>query len=416
MGRKRKVQQSISDGEDEDENDAAPAPVLKRTRGATAKQAQPIAAVARSNRTSRTDTSSMPTKAPVKGRSSKSQRKAEEVAEEMETPKAVKTSAARTSRARGAITATAPRRNSTMSVEVPRRDKKRAVAKVADEEESHGDMENDRKSYWLMKAEPESRIEKGKDVKFSIDDLEARQEPEGWDGVRNMGARNNMRSMKKGDLAFFYHSNCKVPGIAGIMEIVREHSVDESALDPEHPYYDPKSEAENPKWSLVHVEFRQKFPALIKLKELQRFAKPGGVLENLQTLRQTRLSVSRVSKKEWDFILCLVDPPEDDSEAAIVDTSTAASKLDTEIVTHANKESNELEEDEAVDAGPGTETNKSSNGVLSHTNGNAKEQDDDVNTGEPGSKDTTVHLSDLSVPAQTPSQAEQASAASDEPI
>lgn len=202
----------------------------------------------------------------------------------------------------------------------------------------------------------------------------------------------------------------------------------ESALDPEHPYYDPKSEAENPKWSLVHVEFRQKFPALVKLKELQRFAKPGGVLENLQTLRQTRLSVSRVSKKEWDFILCLADPPEDDSEAAVVDTSTAASKLDSEIVTHANEESNELDEaindlpthtngdskkqDETVDEGPGTEANKSGNGVLSHTNGD-KGQDDDVNTGELGSEDTTVHLSDLSVPAQTPSQAEPAPAASD---
>ena len=65
-------------------------------------------------------------------------------------------------------------------------------------------------SYWLLKAEPESRIEKGKDVKFSIDDLAACKEPAGWDGVRNYAARNNLRAMKKGDLAFFYHSNCKV--------------------------------------------------------------------------------------------------------------------------------------------------------------------------------------------------------------
>ena len=80
-------------------------------------------------------------------------------------------------------------------------------------------------SYWLMKAEPESRLEKGIDVKFSIDDL-ARVNMEGWDGVRNAVARNNMRQMMLGDLAFFYHSNCKKPGIAGIMEIVKEHSVD----------------------------------------------------------------------------------------------------------------------------------------------------------------------------------------------
>ena len=128
-----------------------------------------------------------------------------------------------------------------------------------------------------------------------------------------------MRLMMKGDMAFFYHSNCKVPGIVGTMEIVREHSVDgetttpsdgqdleqetksrsESAFDPEHPYFDEKSSRETPKWCLLHVKFAQKFPAIIKLKELQRFAKDGGVLEDMQMLRQTRLSVSRVTKKEW---------------------------------------------------------------------------------------------------------------------
>lgn len=80
--------------------------------------------------------------------------------------------------------------------------------------------------YWLMKAEPNSRIVRGVDVKFSIDDLAAKAKPEAWDGVRNYGARNNMRLMRAGDLAFFYHSSCEVPGIAGIMEIVGEHTVD----------------------------------------------------------------------------------------------------------------------------------------------------------------------------------------------
>jgi len=77
-----------------------------------------------------------------------------------------------------------------------------------------------------MKAEPESRIEKGHDIKFSIDDLASKTEPEPWDGIRNYAARNNLRSMKKGDLAFFYHSSCKVPAIVGLMEIVQEHSPD----------------------------------------------------------------------------------------------------------------------------------------------------------------------------------------------
>ena len=186
--------------------------------------------------------------------------------------------------------------------------------------------------YWLMKAEPDSRIEKGHDVKFSIDDLAARTEPEGWDGklktswtlsqitaqrdilimhtgVRNPAARNNMRAMRKGDLAFFYHSNCTVPGIAGVMRIVQEHSVDESAFDPEHPYYDPKSDREKPKWELVHVEFVKKFGKLVKLRELKSFSKSGGALENMQTIKLSRLSVSAVTPQEWRFILDLAGEP-----------------------------------------------------------------------------------------------------------
>ncbi|RMZ78120.1 hypothetical protein DV738_g3979, partial [Chaetothyriales sp. CBS 135597] len=157
--------------------------------------------------------------------------------------------------------------------------------------------------YWLMKAEPESRIEKGVDVKFSIDDLKAKTEPEGWDGVRNPVARNNMRAMRKGDLAFFYHSNCKTPGIVGVMRIVEEHQVDESAFDPAHPYYDPKSTRDKPKWELVKVEFVKKFDTIVDLKQLKSFAGPGGALENMQTLKQSRLSVSGVQPHEWRFIL-----------------------------------------------------------------------------------------------------------------
>ncbi|KAL8800762.1 MAG: hypothetical protein Q9182_004926 [Xanthomendoza sp. 2 TL-2023] len=166
---------------------------------------------------------------------------------------------------------------------------------------------SDGPSYWLMKAEPESRLEKGMEVKFSIDDLMNADEPEAWDGIRNPVARNNMRAMMKGDQVFFYHSNCRPPGIVGTMEIVAEHSVDESAFDEEHPYFDPKSTRENPKWCVVHVEFRSKFSEMVTLKELQRYAKPGGVLENMQMLKLPRLSVSQVSEKEWKFIHILAD-------------------------------------------------------------------------------------------------------------
>ena len=128
--------------------------------------------------------------------------------------------------------------------------------------------------------------------------------------------------MKKGDLAFFYHSSCKVPAIVGVMEIVQEHTPDRmvpsllhfpqplanttnpvSAHDPEAPYHDPSSKPEDPKWSLVHVEFRQKLETPITLKDLRAFqAEKGNPLENMQMLKLTRLSVSKVSTEEWAFL------------------------------------------------------------------------------------------------------------------
>ncbi|KAI0454615.1 PUA-like domain-containing protein [Xylaria acuta] len=160
--------------------------------------------------------------------------------------------------------------------------------------------------YWLMKAEPESRFENGIDVRFSIDDLASRTDPEPWDGIRAYAARNNLRSMKKGELAFFYHSNCKEPGLVGTMEIVQEHSPDLSAHDPKAPYYDPSSKPEDPKWSVVHVKFRSKFAQPIGLKELREMGKPGQPLESMQMLKQSRLSVSRVSSSEWEYLIDLV--------------------------------------------------------------------------------------------------------------
>ncbi|KAI0878271.1 PUA-like domain-containing protein [Hypoxylon argillaceum] len=162
------------------------------------------------------------------------------------------------------------------------------------------------KWYWLMKAEPVSRFENGIDVKFSIDDLAAKKDPEPWDGIRAYAARNNLRSMKKGELAFFYHSNCKEPGLVGTMEIVQEHSPDLSAHDPKAPYYDPSSKPEDPKWSVVHVKFRSKFARPVGLKELREMGQPGQPLENMQMLKQSRLSVSRVSPSEWEYLMDLV--------------------------------------------------------------------------------------------------------------
>ncbi|KAK0610173.1 PUA-like domain-containing protein [Bombardia bombarda] len=162
-----------------------------------------------------------------------------------------------------------------------------------------------------MKAEPETRLENGVDVRFSIDDLRAKTEPEPWDGIRAYPARNNLRAMKKGDLAFFYHSNCKEPGIVGTMEVVREHTPDLSAHDPSAPYYDAKSKPDDPKWSVVHVEFRRKFAVPIYLKELRAMGDAAGKpLANMQMLKQSRLSVSRVSAAEWEYLMGVVEEKE----------------------------------------------------------------------------------------------------------
>ena len=83
-------------------------------------------------------------------------------------------------------------------------------------------------AYWLMKSEP--------DV-FGIDDLaKSPGKTTHWDGVRNFQARNFMRDdMRRGDLAFFYHSSCDEPGVAGIVKIVKEGYPDHTAFDARRP-------------------------------------------------------------------------------------------------------------------------------------------------------------------------------------
>ena len=149
--------------------------------------------------------------------------------------------------------------------------------------------------FWLMKSEP---------GEFSIDDL--RQRPKGterWDGVRNYQVRNMMRDgMKKGDLVFFYHSSCEVPGIVGIARIAREAYPDPTAFDPEHVHFDPKSKPDNPAWLMVDVKFVRKLKRTIELKEL----KDRHELDGFSLIRKgNRLSVNPVTQSQWDFILSL---------------------------------------------------------------------------------------------------------------
>ena len=151
-------------------------------------------------------------------------------------------------------------------------------------------------NYWLMKSEPGT---------FGIDDLaKAKNRTTGWDGVRNYQARNFMREMKKGDLAFFYHSSCDVPGIAGLVKIVKEAYPDRSAFDAKDDHYDAQSDPENPRWYAVDVQLEKKFPRVITLEELR--SHQNGKLKNLIVLKRgNRLSITPVTKSEFDFIASL---------------------------------------------------------------------------------------------------------------
>jgi predicted RNA-binding protein with PUA-like domain len=153
-------------------------------------------------------------------------------------------------------------------------------------------------NYWLMKSEP--------DV-YGIDHLAA--EPNGtdhWDGVRNYQARNMMRDqIRKGDLVFFYHSNCKEPGIVGLMQVAREGYPDHTAFDPEEQYYDPKSDPDNPRWFMVDVKYIRHLKRNISLRELKSYAEDE-VLRDFPLLRKgNRLSIMPVTKAQWQFILSL---------------------------------------------------------------------------------------------------------------
>jgi predicted RNA-binding protein with PUA-like domain len=146
-----------------------------------------------------------------------------------------------------------------------------------------------------MKSEPDA---------YSIDDLK-QDKVEHWDGVRNYQARNMMRDeMKKGDLAFFYHSNCKEPGIVGIMQIAREGYPDHTAFDPECKYHDPKSDPDNPRWIMVDVRYQRHLKRAITLQELKAYT--DNALEGFPLLRRgNRLSIMPVTEAQWEFILSL---------------------------------------------------------------------------------------------------------------
>lgn len=149
--------------------------------------------------------------------------------------------------------------------------------------------------YWLMKSEP---------AVYSIDDLK-RDRNELWDGVRNYQARNFLKSMTVGDTAFFYHSNTKPPGIAGLMKISEERVVDPTQFDQTSKYYDVKSTPENPRWHTVTVTYLETFDHYISLNELKDNFAP----DELQVVKRgNRLSVMPITETVANRILALAKP------------------------------------------------------------------------------------------------------------
>lgn len=136
-------------------------------------------------------------------------------------------------------------------------------------------------NYWLVKSEPDA---------FSwSEQVENGVEP--WTGVRNHAAKNNLRAMRTGDRAFFYHSN-EGREIVGIVEVVRE------------AYPDPTAESGN--WVAVDVKAIAPMPNPVTLAAM----KSDPALEGMALIRQSRLSVSPVSPAHWRHICQLGGLPD----------------------------------------------------------------------------------------------------------
>jgi len=152
-------------------------------------------------------------------------------------------------------------------------------------------------AYWLLKSEP--------DV-YGIDHLaRAPKRTTAWEGVRNYQVRNYLRDdFRKGDQGFFYHSSCAVPGIAGIVKVVRAGYPDASAWDRKNQYFDAGSTREEPRWYCVDVQLVRRFKRVITLDELRTHGTRE--LAGLPLLmRGSRLSITPVNEAQWRFILAL---------------------------------------------------------------------------------------------------------------
>lgn len=148
--------------------------------------------------------------------------------------------------------------------------------------------------YWLLKQEP---------TDFSFDDLwKAPKRTTNWEGVRNFRARNYLRDeIKRGDLAFFYHSNANPSAVVGIVEVVRDGYPDETQFDKRSKYYDPDATREKPRWFQVDVKAIERLPRPVSITEIKQ--QPS--LKSMALVRISQLSVQPVTPDEWKTVLKL---------------------------------------------------------------------------------------------------------------
>lgn len=143
-----------------------------------------------------------------------------------------------------------------------------------------------------MKSEPKV---------YSIEDLQ-RENTTLWDGVRNYQARNYLKQMHIGDIAFFYHSNCQNIGIIGLMKIIETNVIDRTQFDVNSSYFDAKATENNPRWHTVTVQFQEKFNEVISLNTLkQQFTAD----ELLVVKKGNRLSVMPIPEKTAQKIILM---------------------------------------------------------------------------------------------------------------
>ncbi len=149
-------------------------------------------------------------------------------------------------------------------------------------------------NYWLMKSEPNV---------YSIANLQAEVETL-WDGIRNYQARNYMRLMNINDEVFFYHSNCKPPGIVGLMKVVEVNLVDPTQFDQKSKYHDPKSTKNNPRWDCPRLKYLKTYKKILSLQEISSLFKP----EELVLIRKgNRLSVMPILANIAERLKCILE-------------------------------------------------------------------------------------------------------------